>query len=86
MAKRLNLSASYFQHSYKNLFGVSVMNDVITSRIAHSKILLSGTDFSIKKIAELCGYEYDVYFMRQFKKRTGMTAREYRKMKCGQLL
>lgn len=83
MSKQLNLSISHFQHIYKKLFGITVINDVIVSRISHSKKLLAGTDFPIKKIAELCGYEYDVFFMRQFKSRTGITPKEYRRQKGG---
>ncbi len=82
MSMRLNLSSSYFQHIYKNLFGISAINDVINSRIMHSKKLLTGTSFPIKKIAALSGYEYDVYFMRQFKQLTGLTPKEYRKQTC----
>lgn len=81
MSKRLNLSTSHFQHIYKKSFGISAINDVISSRISHSKKLLSGTNLPISKIAELCGYEYDIYFMRQFKSRTGITPKEYRKQK-----
>lgn len=81
MSKKLSLSMSHFQHIYKKLFGISVINDVISSRISHSKKLLAGTNIPIKKIAELCGYEYDVYFMRQFKSRTGITPKEYRRQK-----
>lgn len=79
MARKQNLSVSHFQHSYKKLFGVSVMQDVLESRITQGKLLLAGTDLSVKKIASQCGYEYEVYFMRQFKKRTGETALQYRK-------
>ena len=39
LAHQLAMSKSYFQHLYKNIFGVSVMNDVINSRIEHSKYL-----------------------------------------------
>lgn len=84
IAKTLNLSTSHLQHIYKKLFGISVINDVISSRISHSKNLLSGSNLPIKKIAELCGYEYDIYFMRQFKKRTGITPKEYRHLKNNQ--
>lgn len=78
-ADRCSISASYLQHMYKKFFGVTVMEDVIRSRIEYSKKLLAGTDFTVQRIAECCGYEYDVYFMRQFKKETGMTPREYRR-------
>jgi len=80
IARQMGLSTSYLQHTYKKLFGVSITSDVIASRIALSKKLLSGTDFTMQKIALLCGYEYDVYFMRQFKKETNLTPTQYRRM------
>ena len=79
MAQKIGLSESYFQHMYKKTFQMSVMNDVIESRIERSKLLLTSTELSVKEIAERCGYQYDIYFMRQFKKRVGMTALKYRK-------
>ena len=82
-AERLLISTSYLQHMYKKIFGVTLINDVIHSRIDYSCKLLTGTDFTIQKIAESCGYEYDVYFMRQFKMKMGMTPREYRKRYAG---
>ena len=50
LAHQLTMSKSYFQHLYKEIFGISVMNDVIQSRIEHSKYLLSTTDISITQI------------------------------------
>lgn len=79
MARQLSISVSYFQHIYKRAFGISVMNDVIISRIEQGKILLAGTDLPVRTVAERCGYEYDIYFMRQFKSKVGMTALQYRK-------
>jgi AraC family transcriptional regulator of arabinose operon len=80
IACQMALSTSYLQHTYKNLFGVPITRDVIASRIALSKKLLSGTNFNMQKIAMLCGYEYDVFFMRQFKKETQLTPTEYRRL------
>lgn len=80
MAHELTLSPSYFQHLYKQIFGVSAIHDVIQSRIDHAKYLLTSTDFTIKIIAEKCGYDNDIHFMRQFKNETGMTPSTYRKM------
>jgi len=78
LAHQLAMSKSYFQHLYKSIFGVSVMNDVINSRIEHSKYLLSTTDMPISQIAEMCGYKCESHFMRQFKARIEMTSTEYR--------
>lgn len=75
----LTISKSYFQHMYKNIFGISVMSDVINSRVEYGKYLLSSTDFKVKNIAEKCGYISDIHFIRQFKAKTGMTPSGYRK-------
>lgn len=74
----LSLSRSYFQHLYKEYFGVSVMSDVIKSRVEHGKYLLSSTDISVRQISQMCGYKNDIHFMRQFKSLTGMTPSQYR--------
>lgn len=79
LAKETLLSESYFQHLYKQIFGVSVMSDVINARIEHSKYLLANTDDSVADIASLCGYRSDVHFMRQFKSTTGITPSQYRR-------
>lgn len=79
MAKELHLSPSHFQYLYKREFGVSCYEDAIKARLDMAKYYLINTSLSIKRISELCGYENDVHFIRQFKKRTGMTAGQYRK-------
>ncbi len=79
LARRLSVSASYFQHLYKQEFSVSCYEDIISARHAMAKYYLRNTALPISRIAELCGYENDVHFIRQFKKRMGMTAGEYRK-------
>ena len=79
LAHEITLSKSYFQHLYKSYFGVSVISDVINSRVEHGKFLLSSTDITVKQIAQMCGYRNDIHFMRQFKEQTGMTPSEYRR-------
>lgn len=78
MAKAVAMSRSYFQHLYVRFFGVSVMSDVLDSRMAHAKYLLFRTEETVWNIAERCGYKSDVHFMRQFKRSVGMTPSEYR--------
>lgn len=78
-ASMVSLSPSHFQALYKNEFGVSCYEDVLTARLDMAKYYLKNTFMPINRIAELCGYENDVHFIRQFKTRIGMTAGEYRK-------
>ena len=81
LSHELTMCKSSFQHIYKDLFGVGPITDVIRSRTEHAKYLLSTTDISVKKISELCGYNNDIHFMRQFKKMTKATPTEYREEK-----
>lgn len=78
MAHMTSLGKDRFQHLYKEYFGISCINDVIKARIEYAKYLLSSTNLPIWKISQQCGYRSDVHFMRQFKKKTGITPSEYR--------
>lgn len=79
LASRLHMSRSSFQHTYKRVFGVTPMSDVIAARTEHAKYLLSSTDHTVAHIAQLCGYASDIHFMRQFRRQTGMTPTAYRR-------
>lgn len=78
LASRLNMSKSYFQHIYKDLFSCSVMIDIINARLEHAKYLLDHSELSVTDIASLCGYDNDTHFMRQFKKFIGVSPRQYK--------
>jgi AraC family transcriptional regulator of arabinose operon len=78
LAASVNMSRSYFQKLYKELFGISVMNDIIHNRLEYAMYRLKNTSDSIRDIAAQCGYENDVHFMRQFKKFIGLTPSEFR--------
>lgn len=81
LAHELAMSRSHFEHMYKQIFGISVMNEVINSRIEYAKFMLSTTDIPVNQIADICGYKSDIHFMRQFRSRTDMTPTEFRKKK-----
>ncbi len=78
LAEKMNLSSSHFQQLYKKQFGISCYEDLLTAKVKAAQYYLSSTMLSVKEIAALCGYENDICFMRQFKKRTGLTPTEYR--------
>jgi len=78
LAARANLSKSYFQHLYKEMFGCSVVGDMIHGRLEYAKYLLQNSALSVSAISETCGYEHDTHFMRQFKKFAGVTPGQYR--------
>lgn len=79
MSADVNMSRSYFQHVYREIFGVSCMTDVITGKIEKAKELLSETGCTVSQVAAMCGYDNEEHFMRQFKKIVGVTPMGYRK-------
>lgn len=76
--QRTGLSESYFQHTYRRLMGRPFTDEVIESRIRYAKALLRRSGDTIARIAALCGYASEFHFMRQFKKRTGLTPTAWR--------
>lgn len=80
LAASLCLSLSYFQHLYKQFFGISCQQDMITARLKLAKYYLTNSEMSISSLAGFCGYENDLHFMRQFKKFIGMTPSDYRRL------
>lgn len=79
MAGRINLGRTRFQNLYKDTFGISPIDDVISARIKLAKDRLKYTARSISEVAELCGYKSTEHFCRQFSRMTGMTPSRYRK-------
>ena len=82
-AKSAGLSTSYVSHSIAKEMGTTFTKYLLMCRIEEAKRILRTTDMSIKKISVLLRYSDVSYFVRQFKKVTGMTCTEYREQRGG---
>ena len=78
LAEAEHLSVSRFREVFRRTFGCAPSEYIIGLRLQHARDLLTGTDLTIAEIAELCGYGDELYFMRLFRKKMGMSARTYR--------
>lgn len=76
MAEKLHISCGHLQ---KHLFHFLYVRGY-WKRITYAKELLIESDLSVREIANLCGYENDVHFMRQFKNLTTLTPTEYSRL------
>ncbi len=74
-----DLPKSTLQKHYKQQFGKSLFEDLIEFRIDAAKRMLTETSLTLSEISEACGYSAESYFMKQFKRITGLTPTEYRK-------
>lgn len=78
MAQAVQLSRSRFSVLYQKIFHVSPIRDLIRARIERACYYLSSGTQSIPEIAELCGYQNEYHFIRQFKEEVGMTPGAFR--------
>lgn len=74
------LSPSYFARIFKKATGYSPIHFLINRRIERAKELLANTDEKASEIALTVGFSTQQRFNETFKKMTGMTPLEYRKM------
>jgi len=78
IAARFNVSTSYLSHIFKNELSINYVTYLTHKRVERAKELLVATQDQIYHICRAVGY-YDVkYFIRVFKKMTGMTPKQYR--------
>lgn len=77
IAASMGISFSYFQHLYKELFHVPFKTDLLNMRIEYAKGLILNTNLKLEQIAQMSGYSNEIHFYRQFRKKTGMTPKEF---------
>lgn len=80
LASFVNLSPNFLCKLFTDIYGIPVFKYINSCRINISKMHLSETSLSISQIAQDCGFENESYFYRVFKKQTGLTPNEFRKI------
>ena len=75
----LNFSPPYFSKLFKQHFGVTFVEYLTELRIHAAQELLQDPMKSAAEVAGMVGYEDANYFVKTFKKKTGMTPTQYRR-------
>ncbi|MBP1965446.1 response regulator transcription factor [Paenibacillus aceris] len=78
IAKRVNMSRSYFSQCFKEIIGINFSEYLRNHRIDKAKEYLLYTNKTILWIAEHVGYMDEKYFSRTFREQTGVLPSEYR--------
>ena len=76
IAAEMNLSPSRLHTIYKATFGISPRHDLILMRVEKAKALL-WSNTSVTETAAQLGYSSVYHFIRQFRKATGVTPKQY---------
>lgn len=78
-AQCIGISSYYLSHIFKQKSGKTFVEYLSMIRIEEAKRLTLQSSFSIKEIAERCGYYNLTYFYKVFKKSVGVTIGEFKK-------
>lgn len=81
LAKRVYMSPDYLSKLFKKETGMSLSDYIINKRILLAQQLLSTTELNVVEIAQKAGFSYSSYFVRIFKKKTGITPQQFREEK-----
>ena len=83
IATTFHVSLSYLEAVFKKNVGLSLMQYIIKSRINLATKKLTETKESVNKIALDCGFSSSTHFSNTFKKHTGFSPREYKRLYNG---
>ncbi len=78
IAVHLAVSRNYLSRIFRKETGSKIWDYLADVRMEKARILLAETNLKTVEIAERVGYENSTYFSSVFKKKNGMTPKEYR--------
>ena len=83
LCRHLSYNKSYLFRQFKLATGKTIMQYFIRLKINEAKKLLRETDMNGTQIAERLAFDTPNYFTKTFKKTTGYTPSQYKKMRLG---
>ncbi len=78
IAAKFNVNASYLSDLFRREYGSTLTEFITQERVHKGMRLLESTDKSVQEIASDCGIQSSAYYIKLFKKQTGMTPSQYR--------
>ncbi|MCI7813200.1 MAG: helix-turn-helix domain-containing protein [Lachnospiraceae bacterium] len=79
LAEYVGFTPDYLSAYFKKETGTTLSNYISNEKIQFAQRMLLQTDLPVSVIAQNLGFESSSYFTALFRKKTGMTPREYRK-------
>ena len=80
LAKHINLNPQYISYLFRIQNSTSFSQFLTRTRIDAAKLLLKEEKLNVQELCSLVGYEDSKYFSRVFKRTTGLTPSEFRKL------
>lgn len=83
LSEEYSLSVSYLSHIFKKVTGSSVIDYLMSCRLAAAKHYLVQTSMRVGEIVEICGFSDTSNFSRFFKNKTGCSPSRFRQIYHG---
>ena len=78
IAKFVGIGRRTLERRFSKCLGKTINELIVKTRLDQAKMLLTDTDWPIKKVADRSGFCFSQYFSVVFKRETGMAPRAYR--------
>ena len=84
LAQQMNFSYDYFQHRFKEITEFSPQQFLIRRRIEMAQNMLTDGPANCTEIAQRCGFSNSAQFSAIFKRETGRSPQQWRRLSRGQ--
>ncbi len=78
IAAQIGINQQYLSRLFKGRYGKSMRSFLLETRLSHAKALLK-TGMTVRETSLLCGYEDIFHFSKMFKKKYGVSPKNYKK-------
>lgn len=83
LAEKFSYNPKYLSALFRKNTGMTAREYITDKKIDYAKHLLVSTTLAVKAVAKETGFDDEYYFMRTFKKKVGITPKNYRKTYSG---
>ncbi len=80
LAKLMKISTRLLESSYQQIKGITVLEAIHNARLNEVKHLITGSHLSLGEIATQCGFSDGATLKKLFKRKYGMSMREWRNL------
>lgn len=81
VADSVKIDRTYLYRLFKKETGMSIIEYINERRVTEAKLMLMDADLPVSSVAQSVGFSDQMYFSRVFKRLTGKTPSEFRKIK-----
>lgn len=80
LAKQSGLNPNKLQTGFKHLYNTTINEFVTNTRLEKSNVLLKNKEYNVAAVVEAIGLESNSYFSKIYKKKFGITPKNYKKL------